>query len=88
MNWARLYAAFQIWFAVCVASMTGSAFWSFLLAGGVRWAFDIGEDSAMLFVWLPSFVVSTFWLASRIPADLRRAGLLSDEPESFGQWFR
>lgn len=88
MNWARLYATFQIWFVVCVASMTGAAFWSFLLTGGVRWLFGMGEDPAMLFVWLPSFVASTFWLAPRIPKDLRRAGLLSDEPERFGPWFR
>lgn len=50
--------------------------------------FGMGEDPAMLFVWLPSFVASTFWLAPRIPKDLRRAGLLSDEPERFGPWFR
>ncbi len=88
MNWARLYSTLQIWFAVCIASMTGAVFWSFLLTGGVRWVFGMDENSAMLFVCLPSFIVLMFWLVPRIPKDLRGAGLLSDEPERFGPWFR
>ncbi len=42
----------------------------------------------MLFVFLPVFLVLTIYWIKKLPDRLRKAGMLSDEPERFGPWFK
>jgi hypothetical protein len=88
MNWSRLYATFQIWLTVCVASMVGAAFWSLLLVGACRLVFGMDESVAMSFICIPAFLLLTIIFVRFLPKDLRKAGMLSDAPVNFGPWFK
>ena len=88
MNWKRFYATLQIWFMVCLASGFSAGFWSFVVAGLCRIAFKLGDDESMLLVGLPLFVVLFLVFAKYLPTPLRKAGMLSDDPERFGPWFK
>lgn len=87
MNWSRVYAVFQTWFIVCIASAVGAGCWSFLFAGLCRLAFRLGEEAALLSIGLPLFLVLLTLFIWFLPKPLRKAGMLSDEPETFGPWF-
>jgi hypothetical protein len=86
MNWKRLYATFQIWFMVCLASVFSAGCWSFLVAGLCRIAFKLGDNESMLLIGFPLFVVLFLVFAKHLPKPLREAGMLSEEPEKFGPW--
>ena len=88
MNWKRFYATLQIWFMVCLASVFSAGCWSFLVAGLCRIAFKLGDNESMLLIGLPLFIVLFLVFAKYLPKPLRKAGMLSDEPERFGPWFR
>jgi len=88
MNWKRLYATFQIWFMVCLASLFSAGFWSFLVAGLCRITFKLGDNESMLLIGLPLFVVLFLLFAKHLPKPLRKAGMLSDDPSKFGPWFK
>lgn len=88
MNWKRLYATFQIWFMVCLASLFSAGFWSFLVAGLCRIVFKLGDNESMLLIGLPLFVVLFLLFARHLPKPLRKAGMLSDDPSKFGPWFK
>ena len=87
MNWRKVYAVFQIWFTVCLASAVGAGCWSFLVAGICRLTFKLDEEIALLSIGLPLFLVLLALFIRLLPKRLRKAGMLSDEPESFGPWF-
>ncbi|MCG1046294.1 MULTISPECIES: hypothetical protein [Mycetohabitans] len=88
MNWRRLYATFQICSTVCLASVIGAGCWSFLIAGICRLIFKLGEAVALLSIGLPLFIVLFIVFTKHLPKPLRKSGMLSDEPEKFGPWFR
>lgn len=88
MNWRRAYAAFQIWFTIYLASAIGAGCWSFLVAGLCRLAFGLDEETALLSIGLPLFVILLLVFIRFLPKPLRAAGMLSDEPNRFGPWFR
>lgn len=88
MNWRRLYAASQIFFTVCLASSVGAGCWSFLVSGLCRIAFKMDDTIALLSIGLPLFIILFFVFARYLPKPLRKAGLLSDDPEKFGPWFK
>ncbi|MBB5542307.1 hypothetical protein A8H39_18230 [Paraburkholderia fungorum] len=88
MNWRRAYAAFQIWFMVCLTSAIGASSWSFLVAGLCRLMFKLDENIALLAIGLPMFLILLVVLIRFLPKPLRKAGILSDEPERFGPWFK
>ena len=88
MNLRRCYATFQIWFNVCLASAVGAACWAFLVAGLCRLTFKLGEEIALLSIGLPLFIVLFLIFAKHLPKPLRKAGMLSDEPEKFGPGFK
>jgi hypothetical protein len=87
MNWRRVYAVFQICFTVCLASMIAAGCWSFFAAGLCRLAFDLPEKTALLSIGLPLFLTLLLLFIRLLPQPLRKAGMLSDEPEKFGPWF-
>jgi hypothetical protein len=88
MNWRRLYATMEIWAAVGLFSLFGSGCWSFVIAGICRLAFKLEESSAYLLIGLPLFIVLSIWFIRISPKHLRKAGMLSDDPETFGPWFK
>lgn len=88
MNWRRAYAVFQIWFTIFLASAVGAGCWSFLVAGLCRLAFRLDEEMALLLVGLPLFLLLLPPFIRFLPKPLREAGMLSDEPSSFGPWSR
>lgn len=88
MNWRRFYATLEIWVTVGLFVFVGAGFWSFIVAGLCRIAFRIGDTEAMLLIGLPMSLGMSVLLARLLPSRLRRAGMLSDEPEKFGPWFR
>jgi hypothetical protein len=88
MNWRRLYATFQIWFTTILVSTFGAGFWSFLVAGLCRIAFHLGDNESMLLIGLPLFIVLLAVLVKHLPEPLRKADMLSDDPEKFGPWFK
>lgn len=88
MNWRRAYAAFQIWFMVCLASTIGAGCWSFLVAGLCRLMFKLDENIALLAIGLPMFLILLIVFIRFLPKPLRKAEMLSDDPERFGPWFK
>jgi hypothetical protein len=88
MNWRRVYAVFQMWFVICLASTVGAGCWSFLVAGLCRLAFKLDEEVALLSIGLPLFFVLLALFIRFLPKHLRKAGMLSDEPETFGPRFK
>ncbi|WP_157645019.1 hypothetical protein [Burkholderia ubonensis] len=88
MNWRRLYATTQIYGVVGGVAVGGAGCWSFLVAGLCRIAFDLGENESMLLIGLPLFIILFFVFVKHLPKSLRKAGMLSDDPEKFGPWFK
>ncbi len=88
MNWRRLYATLEIWVTVGLFAFVGAGFWSFIVAGLCRIMFQLPDTEAMLLIGLAMSLGVGTLLARLLPSRLRRAGMLSDEPEKFGPWFR
>jgi hypothetical protein len=87
MNWRRFYAVLQICVVVGGAAVAGAVFWAMVIAGICRIAFDLDENTALLFIFVPLFLGLVTYLVKALPKPLRRAGMLSDEPKRFGPWF-
>ncbi|WP_137928651.1 hypothetical protein [Cupriavidus sp. 2SB] len=83
MNWKATYARLQIASTIAVAAVFGAGFWSFLIAGILNVTFEIGENESLLYFGAPLFLVFLVIFAKNLREPLRRAGLLSDPPESF-----
>ncbi|WP_153076406.1 hypothetical protein [Paraburkholderia bonniea] len=88
MNWRRLYATVEIYLTLGLFSLFGAGCWAFVIAGILRLTFQIDENKAILLIGLPLFIVLTIWFIRLLPKHLRKAGILSDEPEKFGPWFK
>jgi hypothetical protein len=88
MNWRRLYATVEICFTVGLFALCGAGLWSFVVAGLCRIIFELGDNESMLWVGLPLFIGINIWLIRVLPKSLRKAGIISDEPERFGPWFK
>ncbi|KDB10642.1 hypothetical protein LIG30_4837 [Burkholderia sp. lig30] len=88
MNWKRLYAATQIWFVVCLMSVASSGLYSVVAIGVCRKILSLDANSGLLWVGVPSFIALFAIHIRLLPKCLRKAGMLSDEPEKFGPWFK
>ena len=88
MNWCRVYAALQIYVMVFLVATIGAGCWSFLVAGLCRVTFNLDEDIAFLALGLPLFLTLMVVFIRLLPKHLRKAGMLSDDPERFGPWFK
>ncbi|WP_157658636.1 hypothetical protein [Burkholderia ubonensis] len=88
MNWRRLYATTQIYGVVGGVAVGGAGCWAFLVAGLCRIAFDLDDNESMLLIGLPFFIVLLIVFVKYLPKPLRKAGMLSDNPEKFGPWFK
>ncbi|MBC8740078.1 hypothetical protein F6X40_25630 [Paraburkholderia sp. UCT31] len=88
MNWHRLYATAQTWFVVALASIVSSGFYTVVVIGVCRRVVGLSDNVSIFAIGLPFFVVLLFVFASFLPKPLRKAGMLSDDPEKFGPWFK
>ncbi|MGF6880020.1 hypothetical protein [Paraburkholderia sp. MM5477-R1] len=88
MNWRRLYATIQIAAVVGGIATGGAGCWAFVIAGLCRMAFQLDENKAMSLIGLPLFIGLMIWFIRLLPKHLRKAGMLSDDPEKFGPWFK
>ena len=88
MNWRRLYATLQICAVVGGAAVGAAIFWAMIVTGIFRIAFGLGENAAMLFVFLPLFFCAVLFFVKALPKFFRKNGMLSDGPEKFGPWFK
>lgn len=87
MNWSRLYAKLQRLVVVgCMSILSGG--WALLVAGIFKVVFKLDEKVAILYLGLPLFLLILIWSLIYLPRALRKAGMLSDEPSSFGPWLK
>jgi hypothetical protein len=88
MNWRRLYATLQICAVVGGLAVGAAIFWAMIVTGIFRIAFGLGENTAMLFVFIPLFFCAVLFFVKALPKLLRKKGMLSDDPAKFGPWFK
>lgn len=87
MNWRRAYAVFQIWFVICLTSALGAGCYTVVVIGVCRKLIGLSDNVAVFAIGLPFFLVLLLVFIKLLPTSLRKAGMLSDDPELFGPWF-
>jgi hypothetical protein len=88
VNWRRLYAAIQIVGAVGGISVGAAGLYAVIVIGVCRKLIGLGDDVAIFAIGLPFFIVLVAVFAKYLPSRLRKAGMLSDDPSTFGRWFK
>ncbi|WP_375508973.1 hypothetical protein [uncultured Caballeronia sp.] len=88
MNWQRLYAMLQTWFVISLASVFSAGFYTVIVVGICRKVIGLSDSISVFGIGLPFFIVLLVVLVKYLPKPLRKAGMLSDDPESFGPWFK
>lgn len=88
MNWRRIFATVQIYVTLYCASLGSAACWAFIISGLCRIGFGLGENESLIFIGIPIFVFLFVLFVKKLPEPLRRAGMLSEEPEKYGPWFK
>jgi hypothetical protein len=88
MNWRRLYATLQICFMVCLVSAATSGCYAVVVIGICRKVLGWSDNVSVFAVGLPAFIILLLVLIKLLSKPLRKAGMLSDEPEKFGPWFK
>jgi hypothetical protein len=87
-NYARLYSVFQR-VIVYLAAWVASAFVFAVVAAGIaKTIFNFDEVASLLWVGGPSLILLSILFYTYMPGSLKKAGVLSDEPKSFGSWFK
>ncbi|MFX1766170.1 hypothetical protein PWP93_26990 [Paraburkholderia sp. A1RI-2L] len=88
MNWKRLYAASQIAGVVGGVSIGAAGFYAVIVVGVCRRLIGLSDNIALFAIGLPLFIVLLIVFVKYLPARLRKAGMLSDDPSKFGPWFK
>ncbi|WP_155747153.1 hypothetical protein [Burkholderia territorii] len=88
MNWRRLYATVQIWLVVCLVSVFSTGCYTVVVIGICRKLIGLSDGISVFAIGLPFFMVLLILHIRLSPKPLRKAGMLSDDPEKFGPWFR
>ncbi len=88
MNWRRLYATLQIWTMVCMLSFATAGCNAVVVIGICRKIFGWSDEISIFGVGLPAFFVMFVAFVKHLPKPLRSAGMLSNDPKSFGPWFK
>jgi len=88
MNWRRLYAVSQIVGVVGGISVGAAGFYSVIVIGVCRKLIGLSDNIALFAIGLPFFIVLLIVFVRYLPARLRKAGMLSDDPSKFGRWFK
>lgn len=87
MNWKRLYATLQIGLVTCSASALGASLPAIIAIGVCRRLIGVSDNVAVFGVGLPLFIVLFPIFVKGLKEPLRKAGMLSDDPTTFGSWF-
>jgi hypothetical protein len=87
MNWRRLYAMVQIVIMVCLMSVFSAGCYTVVVIGICRRLMGL-SDGISVAIGLPFFIVLLVLHIRLLPKPLRKAGMLSDDPEKFGPWFK
>lgn len=88
MNWRRLYATLQIWIMVGMISFATAGCNTVVVIGICRKLLGWNDSVSAFGVGFPAFIVMFIVFAKHLPKPLRKAGMLSDDPEKFGPWFK
>lgn len=88
MNWRRLYAVSQIIGVVGGISVGAAGFYAVIVIGVCRKLIGLSDNMSLFAIGLPFFIVLLIVFVKYLPARLRKAGMLSDDPSKFGPWFR
>ncbi len=88
MNWRRFYATIQIGFVISLMATASSCLYMVVAVWISRKIFELNESFALLWIGLPVFIILLVIHIRLLPKPLRKAGMLSDEPEKFGPWFK
>ncbi len=76
MNWPAIYHWVRYWSIVVGLSQVSGIFWGMVGAGLARWLFDLEEETAMLWVFLPIYIALLPYCIFILPKDLKKAGIL------------
>lgn len=88
MNWRRLYAVIQTIGVVGGISIGGAGFYAVIVIGLCRRMIGLSDNVSVFAVGVPTFIVLLIVFVKYLPSRLHKAGMLSDEPERFGPWFK
>jgi len=88
LNWRPLYAVIQIVGVVGGISVGGAGFYTVLAIGVCRRVIGLSDSVSMFAIGLPLFVLLLVVFVRHLPKRLRKAGILSDDPERFGPCFK
>ncbi|WP_155639330.1 hypothetical protein [Burkholderia territorii] len=88
MNWRRLYATVKIWLVVCLVSVFSTGCYTVVVIGICRKLIGLSDGISVFAIGLPFFMVLLILHIRLLPKPLRNAGMLSDDPEKLGPWFR
>jgi len=88
VNWRRLYATLEVSVTTSLFSLFISAFFAFIVSGIFRILLKLGDDEAMLKVFVPATIILFIVLMRFMPKSLRKMGIISDSPDRFGPWFK
>ena len=88
MNWRRAYATFQIWFVLLLASAFTAGCNTVVVVGICRLALKLSDDVSVFLIGIAVFFIQLPIFFKYLQKPLRTAGMLSDNPERFGPWFK
>jgi hypothetical protein len=67
-------------------SVASSGFYAVIVIGICRRVMGLSDNISVFWIGLPFFIILTLVFAKYLPKPLRKAGMLSDDPETFGPW--
>ena len=76
MNWQKIYSTIRTVMLVGGSSIGAGIFYASIIAWICRIAFKLEENTALIWIGLPIFVVFTTWAIIYFPKALRKAGLI------------
>lgn len=88
MNWQRLYVTLQIKILVGSIAIGSGICWGVAIDALSQFMFDLDKFSALYWIGIPSSILITVMSFLCLPKALKKTGMLSDDPEKFGPWFK
>ncbi|MCJ1880740.1 hypothetical protein [Pseudomonas nitroreducens] len=88
MNWQRLYAIVQIFLVHIVSWVLSVVFFAYVFSAVAKLIFGLEEKVSYLYCGVPAVLLFSVVYCLYMPASLRKAGVLSDDPRKFGPWFK
>jgi len=76
MKWPEIYYVVRASIILVSATVFAGIFWAALIAGLIRWAFDLDEETALLWIALPIFLGFIPFGVFVLPKELRKSGIL------------